>query len=300
LGLLPLEAAASVWCALSIAAVVLGSRYCWLAVAGTSPAAPLFLALVFASQPFWLMVAAGQLGGVLLLVVGATAWLLSRRRDGAAGAMLVLLAIKPHLLGLAAAGLLIRAIAQASRRFVLCAVLGTTALLLASLAFQPSWPIEWVRESFTRQTGYSPSLATAWGLAAHDLGSVLYAPILIALVAIASVVLARGVPREPAPFIALAIPLSLVATPYAWSYDFVVLAMPWAFVLARAQEAGNDMRRALTAALVVNASLLPWALYMLAFARGGETLSATIPAITALLVGAVIGLSRQEVRARAI
>ena len=299
LGLLPLEAAASLWCAFSIAAVVLGARYCWLAVRGPSRTAPLFVALVFGSQPVWLMLAAGQLGGVLLLAAGAAAWLLSRGREGAAGATLVMLAIKPHVLGLAAAGLVARALATRSRPFLLGALGGTAGLLLVSLPFLPSWPIEWARESFTRQTGYAPSLATAWGMAAHDMGSVAYASLLIVLVTVVSVALAHGIPRDGVAFMALAIPLSLFATPYAWSYDFIVLALPWAFVLARAHGAHDAIRRVLTAALVLVASLLPWSLYMLAFARGAETLSALIPAMTALLVGATLHLTSQHGLARA-
>jgi hypothetical protein len=131
-------------------------------------------------------------------------------------------------------------------------------------------------------------------MAAHDIGDVLYAPVLIALVTVMSVLVARGVPRDPVAFTALVVPLSVFATPYAWSYDFVVLALPWAFVLARAQTSSDLIRRALTAALIVVASLLPWSLYMLAFSRGAETLSAVIPAITAMLVGLALRLTSQR------
>ena len=164
-------------------------------------------------------------------------------------------------------------------------VLAAGATLLAiSLAVRPGWPVEWLGESFGRQTGYSPSLATAWGLAAHDLGSVLVAPILVALVLAVTVLIARGVPHDPVAFTALAVPLSLFATPYAWSYDFVVLALPWAFVMAAAGRAPATLRRGLLAAVVIIASPLAWLLYLFAFTRGAETLSATVPALTAILV----------------
>ena len=81
-------------------------------------------------------------------------------------------------------------------------------------------------------------------------------------------------------------PLALFAVPYAWSYDFLVLIFPWSFVLARAERARPLVRRALIASLVLVASPLAWVLYLAAFARGTETLSALVPALTAVVVAA--------------
>ena len=86
--------------------------------------------------------------------------------------------------------------------------------------------------------------------------------------------------------LALSTSLSLVVTPYAWSYDFLVLACPWAFVLARAARTRGAPAFALRAGVVTVASLMPWVLYAVAFGRGGETLSVLVPAATALLVAA--------------
>jgi glycosyl transferase family 87 len=288
LGLLPLEAAGALWVAISIAATLAGARWCWYAVDGRPRAAPLFIALVVSSEPFWLMLAGGQIGGILTLGVGLGAWLLSRRREGSAGATLAILALKPHVLGLEALALLVRAVATRSRAFLAGAFGAVGALLVISLPFRWSWPFEWLHESFGRQTGYSPSLATAWGFAAHDLGNILFAPLVIAVVVVAALMLARGIPRDPVTFTALAVPLSLFAGPYAWSYDFVVLALPWAFVLARADRAEPAVRRAFVITLALVASLLAWGLYGLAFTRGAETLSAWIPALSALLVAAAL------------
>lgn len=284
LGLLPIEIAASLWLAISLAAVLVGAALCWYAVRGTPRGAPLFFALLVSSEPLWLMAAGGQIGGILLLGVGLGTYLLSRGDDVPAGATLALLALKPHILGLEALALLVRQVALRSRAFVVGAMGATGALLIVSLAFRPAWPLEWLRESTGRQTGYSPSLATAWGLAAHDLGNVLFAPVLIVLVIALALLIARGVPRDPVAFSALAVALGLFATPYAWSYDFVVLALPWAFVLARSDRMRPGMRFALTASIAVVASPLAWALYLLAFTRGAETLSAVVPAASALLV----------------
>jgi len=82
---------------------------------------------------------------------------------------------------------------------------------------------------------------------------------------------------------ALSFPLSLVVTPHAWSYDFLLLAVPWAFVLGRLPFASRVMRWALLGALLLVASPLPWVLYGVGFARGLETVSVLVPAATALL-----------------
>jgi hypothetical protein len=284
LGLLPLEAAASLWLGVSLGATIVGARLSWQAVGGTARAAPLFATVLFASQPFWLNVSAGQLGGVLLLGAALGALLLARGRHATSGASLAILALKPHVLGLAALALLARAVARRAWRYVLGAIGGVALLLLVSLPASVSWPLEWLRESFGRQTGYSPTLATAWGLAAHDLGNVLFAPVLITAAVLAALWIAGGVPRGAVGLVALAVPLALFATPYAWSYDFVALALPWAFVVAHAARADARARYALLTALLLAASFLPWSLYAIAFQRGVETLSATVPLAASLLV----------------
>ncbi|MBI2773139.1 MAG: hypothetical protein HYX56_01410 [Chloroflexi bacterium] len=98
--------------------------------------------------------------------------------------------------------------------------------------------------------------------------------------------------RDPGPvrFAALALPFSLLLMPYMWSYDFLVLAFPWAVTLAAAQQASAPSRPLILFGLAVVASVLPWSLYAVGLERGQETLSALIPAATAIL--AAIALRR--------
>jgi len=288
LGALSLPVAASLWLAFSIGAAVLGARWCWLAVRGPARSAPIFAALVFCGEPFWLMVGGGQVSGVLMAGVGLTAWLLASGRERDAGFALSLFWLKPHILGLAAAALLVRAAAHSSWRFVAAATASLAGLFAVTIVVDPLWPVKLVREIVGRQAAHSVDLATAWGLAAHDLGALALAPLLIVALAASALWLAGGIPRAPVSFTALAVPLAIFATPYAWSYDFVPLALPWALVVARAGRASAPTRRALLVALIVAASLAPWLLYALAFRRETETLSAVVPALAALLVAAVI------------
>jgi hypothetical protein len=287
-GLLPLPEAASLWLAFSIGATVLGARWCWLAVGGSARSAPVFAALVFGAQPFWLLVGGGQIGGVLLAGLGLSLWLLRTDRTLAAGAALAILTLKPNVLGLYGIAFVVRAATRRLWRFIAGLALALLVLFAATLSIDPAWPAKLVAEIVGRQTAHSAELATAWGLAARELGVALAAPVLIVAVVLVVLWLARGIPTGAVAFGALAVPLGLFATPYAWSYDFVPLALPWAFVVAIADRSTPVTRRTLLLALIACASLLPWVLYVLAFQRGAETVSAIVPALTAIVAAAAV------------
>jgi hypothetical protein len=126
---------------------------------------------------------------------------------------------------------------------------------------------------------------------------VLFAPVLIIAAVLAVLLVAGGIPRDAVTVGALAVPLALFATPYAWSYDFVALALSWAFVVAQAARSDAPARYGLLVALLITASLLPWSLYAIAFQRGVETLSATVPLAAALLVAAAARMGSGTYRA---
>jgi hypothetical protein len=283
LGLLPLVWASSLWLSISLAAALAATAFAWRAAAGSARGAPLLIAVVVGSEPFWLMVAGGQLSGVLALGVALSAFE-AKRRESFAGAALGLVALKPNVLAIAAALVALRALVAREWAFLVGGAAAVVALLAISLPLRPAWPSEWLGELFGRQIGHAAEYATAWGIAAHDLGSLAWGFPLVAALVATCLLVARGVPRDRVAFLALAVPLSLFATPYAWSYDFVVLALPWAFVLSRCERLAPAPRRALRYVLVAVASPLTWILYLIAFARETETLSALIPALTALLV----------------
>jgi hypothetical protein len=171
------------------------------------------------------------------------------------------------------------------RRVAVAAALATGAVLvIVPLLFVPSWPLEWLGDVGRRRLQVVTLLPTAWGFAADVFGNAAWGAVVsIALVA-ACALIARRV--DTLAMLALATALSLVVTPYAWSYDFLVLACAWAFVLARVAAARGPLAFALRLGIVAAASVLPWVLYAVAFGRGGETLSLIVPAATALLVAA--------------
>jgi hypothetical protein len=96
------------------------------------------------------------------------------------------------------------------------------------------------------------------------------------------VLIARG-HADPLAVFVLSLPLSLFATPYAWTYDYLVLAVAWGFILACAGSSHGATRSTLLIAALVLAVLGPWALYAISFTRGEEALSAVLAAGTAIV-----------------
>jgi len=297
-GALPLDIAAPAWMILSIGATVFGVRALWRSVGGTRENAALFAALVFTSQPFWLLLITGQMTGIMLGLSGALAISLARARETRAGVALALLALKPQLVVLTIPVILLRALSDRRRRLVASAVLAAVAMIAVPMVFVPSWLLEWIGQEGPSRLRVAGLLPTAWGFSADVLGDPLWGAVLaVALLAACLAIARRGL--DALALLALSIPLSLVVTPHAWSYDFLLLAGPWAYVLARARRPRAAGTSALFAASVFVASTLPWLLYALAFTRGGETLSVVVPAATALLVAAAARIQPRLPRSQA-
>lgn len=284
-GALPLGLAAGVWAALAIAATIVGTAAAWRAFDGPPASAPLLAALVVGSQPFWLLLVGGQITGVLLGLAGLSAAALARRRFRSAGALVGALVLKPQLaLFLLPSLSLLFAMPRARRRFV-TGVLAVLALFVGvAFARDPGWLGPWLGEVFDRTSGLTPRLATLWGFADDVLGTSAWAVPLIVLCAAGAAMLVRRVALTPALWFALLIPWSLAAAPHAWSYDHLLLVVPWAATLACATQLPGRQRVLILLALAVCASLLPWLLYVVAFARGQETLSVAVPVASLFLI----------------
>jgi hypothetical protein len=280
-GWLPVELAASLWMALSISAAIFGASWLWRAYDGRRRYAGVFAAIVFTSQPFTVLLVGGQITGVLVGLLGIAALSIARLRERAAGVSLALLALKPQLFVLVLPVMLARLFIDGRPRIAASAAAVAAAMVVAPMAFVLAWPVEWLSGVGPSRIGIAGLLPTAWGFAADVLGNALWGVPLCAALLGTSALLARRV--DPLALLALSLPLSLVITPHAWSYDFLVLAPSWAYVLART-DVRPRARIPLLASVVIVAAFLPWMLYAVAFARGLETLSVLVPALTALLV----------------
>lgn len=282
LGVLPIEAAATLWLALSLGSVVAGLALTWRAAATTKRYAALFAVAVIMSQPFWTFVLSGQISGLIVGVAGATLWSLARRREALGGVTLLLGALKPQLVALTVPASLLQAALARRWRFVVAAVATGIAMVLVPVAFVPGWPIEWLGEVGTRRLRVVGDMPTAWGFANHILGDARWgALLLVALVGLLAWLTRRRL--DGVSLFVLSLPLSLLATPYAWSYDHLVLAVAWGFIFARAASAVTRGAALLSAGLLVSC-VLPWVMYALSFSRGEEALTAIVPALTAVTV----------------
>jgi hypothetical protein len=294
-GILAPEPAAALWMAASIGAAILGMRWIWAAVGGPARLAPLFAALVVASQPFWLLLVGAQVNGVLLGLVGGAAYAAARGRDATAGALLAALALKPQVAGIFAPAAVLRDTFGGRPRVLAGAAAVFAALLGASVLIRPFWIVSWLDEVTGRRLGYSGLLPSAWGLSSDLFGTVAVAPLLIVGVALALWLVARGHALDRVAFGAVVLPLSLFAMPHVWSYDFLALALPWGFALARSARMRGAPRVAMLAAAVVVASPLPWVMYAVGLARGSEQWSAVVPVATAIAAAAAHRLSNVRI-----
>ncbi|HKW78295.1 MAG TPA: hypothetical protein VJQ09_04285, partial [Candidatus Limnocylindria bacterium] len=202
----------------------------------------------------------------------------------------------PQLAILTVPALGVRAILDRRRRAVAAGLATLVAMLVVPFVAAPAWPAEWLGVVGPQRAVITGMLPTAWGFAGDVLGNVAWGAA-ISVAAIGAVVaISRRV--DDLALLALASPLSLVVTPHAWSYDFLLLSAPWAFVLSRAARAPSTTRMLLLVALLVVASPLPWILYGVGFRRGLETLSVTIPIATALLAAIATRLPAETAATR--
>jgi len=287
-GVLPLPAAAIAWMGVSLLAVAIGSAASWRAVGGARNGLPLFVTLVVTAQPLWLLVVYGQITGVMLGLVGLLGLFLARMKDVPAGIALGLLVLKPQIAGAFAPVVFLRSFRDRPR-FALASLLTLGALAIASLIVSPGWPLEWLGELGGRRLRVAGLLPTSWGLSADLFGTPALALVLIAALVLGVALIVRRMPGH-LEFAAIVLPISLFASPYAWSYDHLVLVFPWALCVATASRLAGSARGALLIATALVGAILPWCLYAIAFTRGLETLNALIPALTALLVAAAIRL----------
>jgi hypothetical protein len=92
--------------------------------------------------------------------------------------------------------------------------------------------------------------------------------------------------------VAAALPLSVFATPYAWSYDHSILFVTAAVVVALAASVRAAARAMILVLLTLATIALPWVLYVVAFRRGDEAWTAAVP----LTVMGVLAIASRQKR----
>jgi hypothetical protein len=209
--------------------------------------------------------------------------------ERAGGVALAGLTLKPHVVLLVFFEAFLRAIRE--RRFVsvALAVAIAGALALAALVVDPAWPRSWGMELLGTRREMLPRQATAWSLAADIFGDGRLGALLILSVAAGAIWTLRRRRMSGADRMALAVCGSLLITPYAGSHDQILLALPWAIILATAIELPPPAGTWLLAALVLCSSLFPWTVYAYALrARPDEATAWLVTAATTLLLAVAI------------
>ena len=280
LALLPYDLAAGVWAALLLTGLVAG-----VVLIARATGAPLALTALLAvgSLAFMRTVVLGQLTGLLFPLIGLSLLAPPARSGVAAG----LLALKPQLAGLYLPALLAHALGRRDRRFVVWCAGALLALVAASVVAWPAWPTGWWRELTTNRTELARPLPTAAGLATLLLGDARWAVVLVAALVVAVVLLARGRRIDRVAYAAIAISVSLFAVPYAYSYDHLLLLLPWTVVAAAATRAPPTRRGLLLAGLIAASIVVPWAIFAITVGSGDDTPNAFVPVLAALFATGV-------------
>jgi hypothetical protein len=290
LGALPLAAAATLWQVLLIGGALWGTVLIWRALAGAPSGAGLFIALVFASQPFVFTLITAQFGGLLLGLMGL-AVALEAARPRAAGAFFAALALKPHVVALALIAVPLRWLWRGPRAAAASAILVAVALLGLSLFLRPSWVTSWVGELGGQRLGMTLGVPTVWSLASVATGDARLGGVVIAALAAVYALALRGRRLATVDVAAVALVGSLLVSPYAGGHDQLLLAPAWGAVLADASRLARWRRVALLGAVVLCASVLPWLLYTDALLnRSDDTASALVIIATALVYAAAIAV----------
>ncbi len=282
-GALPLPAAATLWASLAVMAAVLGINWTWQLAGRGRFSWPLVALLVVATEPFARVFAEGQFGTFVFALTAGAALSLWSNKDGAAGIYTAALSAKPHTAAGFAAVVLLLAILR--RRWRLVGASGAAALGLAGLTqlLRPGWLLEFFGGA-TELSGSIKDRATIWNLA----GSWPLAVVVITLLLAVVVVLIRPRGVDDADILGLAVSFSLVVTPYAWSHDYVVLAIPWSMIIGHSRPLRPSLRYTLTMSTVILAAPVLWVLPAVAILRGTESLSVLVPMTTAVLLALAI------------
>lgn len=289
--LLPFPLAASTWLATQLVAV--GVTVVLLARRIGAAERPVFVAVAAGSQSLWLLIAGGNVSGLLFGAVGGTFIAAAAGRPFVAGAFFGLLAVKPHPFLFVGAAAMLAATVVERRRFVAGALATAGPLIAVSLAFRPAWLAEWLGAASGLQAS-NGSNATLWTVGrilgtttgpTTGLEAATIAAAAAVIGAIAAWALWARAVRPSLPLaIAAAAPISLAVAPHGWSYDQLVLLVPLAAIFAAVGTRPEPQRRRRVVSLTVLAAAVPWSLYALAFRRGGEELSVLTPL---LLFGAL-------------
>lgn len=305
LAALPLVMASGVWLVASLAAAVLALRAALRAfLPGRAFEHAVLVVTLVLSWSAVVNLVIGQWGHFLVAATFTTVLALARGRPSLAGVTAVALVIKPQLFLLTAPALAVRALwpeegrapARTGTRFVIVALAATAALIAVAWIVLPSWWPAWLEGVAGRQIQATRN--TVSGLLGTLFGPVGSAAAPLVIVALAAAAL-RFHPRSPG-WLPVWMSLSVVAVPYASSYDHVLLIVPIVLAAGALFPLSPAASRRVVLACAGVMLLGTPVMYGIAVLRRSESLSVVIPlAIFAIVTFALWNTRSRPVRVSA-
>jgi glycosyl transferase family 87 len=285
--LVPLDAAAWIWCLASVAIAAVGIAVL-LRVYPCSPAAQLVTGfIVLAAQPALTTLMIGNWSLLLTGAMGIGVAALERGRIRLAVAPLLAMLAKPQLFILAAPVLVLRR----PRVFLPLAAI-TVAIVAVATAAMPDWLDAWLRTIPAARINDRAAVLSSLGVEMFGPTGRWIAE--AALVALGLTIALRFGLRSSAALSAW-LAFSVLAAPYSWAYDWLLLVVP--LVVGVSVLGSTDPRRALILALtgLLLLTLVAYIAYAVAVTRGRETWSAVVPlAFTLALVASLWPIAHAE------
>jgi hypothetical protein len=245
------------------------------------------LAGVILFRPVILTLTQGQVSGLFLIVLAGTISIWNKGKWFWGGFLVGLTILKPNL-GLIITGLLAVWLIIRKHWSGLIGIIASGLLIMVSgLIYQPNWVTEYwsVGSNKLAQTfGGSP---TVWGLSAlvchgHNSCILPFGGIAaLLLVAGLFLVIIRHKDLEPVKVVALTVAVTLLTTPYTWTYDQLLLIIPIALIVLALDKTGR--RLAIAAAFFPAIDVLVVILLIFDVMLQVEILNVFIPLIVFIL-----------------
>ena len=233
LGWLPLHQAFIVWVALSIMMIMVALTLLLKTQAGSGLLAiPLICGIIF-FRPTILTLFTGQISGWLLLLLAITATLWENGKWEWGGLVLPLLMLKPNLGAPLVFLLGLWLLFQKRYKAILAMVFMGMILIVIGFLQNPHWLSAYWSIGNTKLAETFGGSPTVWGLGAligHNQTTVTLiigsAAALMIMLGFFRAILQSHASMRPVGVLALAICVTLLVTPYTWTYDQLLLVLP--------------------------------------------------------------------------
>ena len=286
LGYLPFLSAYIVWVALTQLMII--ASLALLLCLETNPRKKLFfLPLVIGTilfRPTILTLTQGQLSGLFLFVLVWIAFLWQKRKWFWGGCLLGLLALRPNLgfilIILVGLWLLLNKNWTALGGTLVSGIF----VLTAGLIYNPAWVIQYLHVGSNKLAETFGGSPTVWGLGAlishnHTTTTLIIGCLagLLILFGFFRAILHAHATLRPVSVLALAAGVTLLITPYTWTYDQLLLVLPLSAVILAMDRRG--VRFPLTASVFLGIDVLVVALLFLDVVMQVEIWNVLIPLV---------------------